>query len=565
MEDFTGRLIGGYLLLRRLGGGAFGEVYLCESMSHKTQFAIKLLHSRDWQAFLEEVRAIFRLQHPRIIRMRDFGRHGDTLYLVMDYYPGGTLRERHSPGRPLSLKTLVSYVKQISEALQFAHDDGRVHRDVKPENVLVDANGSIVLSDFGIVTTSDTWDKDVQKRVAGTPIYMSPEQIAGHAVRASDQYALAVLTYEWLVGVPPFRGPLAKLIEQHCNEPPPSLCERDPTITREIEQVVFRALAKKPEQRFPGIKEYAEALGKVARPPVGTTLQVLKVFSSPIPSLSWSPDGTRLAIADSKGAVRVWQKESAESLQFSTSMEREVTVVAWSPHGTRLAITSNDDSICILDAASGQEILTCASSSQHTEISALAWSPDSTSLVSVGSGRDICIWNATSGQIAAIVQGHSDEVLSVAWSPDGTRLASSSYDRTIQVHEWPSKKRLWMVNSPSTVYALAWSPDGTRLAVASYDAVVSIREATMGGVLSTYHGHTAGVFALAWSPDGSLLVSGGDDTTVQIWEPPTGRTLYTYRGHMTSVRALAWSPRIEYETCIASSDLDRAVLVWQAP
>src|SRR5260370_37201701 len=112
----------------------------------------------------------------------------------------------------------------------------------------------------------------------------------------------------------------------------------------------------------------------------------------------------------------------------------------------------------------------------------------------------------------AIVQNHGDEVLSVAWSPDGTRLASASYDGTVQVHEMPSQKRLWMSSSPTTVYVLAWSPDGTRLATASYDTTVSVREATMGGVFSTYRGHTASVFALAWSSDGTLLASGGDDT-----------------------------------------------------
>lgn len=562
MEDFAGRIIGGYLLLRRLGGGAFGEVYLCEHIHRKTQFAMKLLRSRDWQSFLKEAR-VFRLEHPNIIRVRDFDMHGDIFYIVMDYYPGGTLRERHHPGRSLPLKTLVSYVRQISEALQFAHDDGLVHRDVKPENVLVGARGEVVLSDFGIVTTSDTWDAHAQKGAAGTPIYMSPEQIAGRAVRASDQYALAVLTYEWLIGIPPFRGPLAELVEQHRSVSPPSLCERDPTIQPEVEQVVFRALAKNPDQRFPSVSAYAAALEKAARLPVGTTLQVLQMRTNLVPSLAWSSDGTRLAVAGSDGVVSIWQMDSREPLSFSAGEEQEITVVAWSPDSTRLAVASNDCVIRIWDAASGQVLVTCVSN--HEEISTLAWSPDSVGLASAGSNREVRIWNTASGKITAIVQGHGDEVLSVAWSPDGTLLASASYDGTVQVHEMPGQKRLWMSSNPAPVYALVWSPDGTRLAAASYDASISVCEATMGGVFSIYRGHTASVFALSWSPDGMSLASGGDDTTVQIWEPVTGQMVYTYRGHTTGVRALSWSSRTGNEACIASAGLDRVALVWQAP
>ena len=565
MADFSGRTIDNYLLLRRLGGGGFGDVYLAEHIHRKTLFAMKILRSHlgqeNLQAFINEAR-VFRLVHPNIMCVRDFGMDGDVPFIVMDYLPGGTLRELHPHGKPLMLKAIVSYVKQVGAALQYAHDEGLVHRDVKPENMLVGTQGEIVLSDFGIVTTSYTWGKDRQGAVVGTAAYMAPEQIQSRAVRASDQYALAALTYEWLVGTPPFLGTVTELTAKHLYSLPPSLRERDPTILPEIEQVVLKALAKDPAQRFPSVQEFATALEKAAKLPIGTTLQVLSIPASLLPSLAWSPDGIRLAVASSN-TVSVWQVEQGESLFRSAWHNQPVTVVAWSPDGSRLASASNDRTVQIGNAAAGNLLVTCAG--HHEEVFTVAWSPDNARLASAGADRAVRIWDTATGQTVAVVVSHGDDILSVAWSPDGAALASAGYDGTVQVHKMPDQKLLWMYSSRANVYALAWSPDSMRLAAASYDATVQLFEAATGRVLQTYRGHTAGVFAVAWSPDNALLASGGDDATVHIWESATGRPVFTYRGHTRGVRAISWSPLTGNDACIASAGLDQVVLVWQAP
>src|SRR6202165_4224017 len=168
-------------------------------------------------------------------------------YLVVEYAPNGTLRARHPKGTRLSLEQIISYVKQIAPALDYAHQQHVIHRDVKPENILLNADDEVVLSDFGIAVIQQSRDSLLTQKQAGTPIYMAPEQIQGKPTAASDQYALGVLVYEWLCGEPPFRGTLYEVFSQHLHQPPPSLCDRVPSLPLAVEDAVFGALAKEPQ------------------------------------------------------------------------------------------------------------------------------------------------------------------------------------------------------------------------------------------------------------------------------------------------------------------------------
>jgi serine/threonine protein kinase len=156
MTDRLGQRLGNYHLTHLLGQGGFAEVYLGKHTHLDTTAAIKVLHTQvsqqDVAQFQDEARLLASLKHPHIIRVFDFGIEGQTPYLVMDHAPNGTLRTRHSTRTPLPLSIVVSYVKQIAQALQYAHDRKIVHRDVKPENMLIGEQNEILLSDFGIET-----------------------------------------------------------------------------------------------------------------------------------------------------------------------------------------------------------------------------------------------------------------------------------------------------------------------------------------------------------------------------------------------------------------------------
>ncbi len=184
MADRAGQQLGNYRLSRLLGKGGFAEVYLGEHVYLKTLAAIKLLQTKvaneeDLQAFLKEAQTIAQLVHPHIVRVLDFGVDGETPFLVMDYATGGTLRRRHPKGTQLTLTTIISYIKQIAEALQYAHEEKFIHRDVKPENMLVGRRDAVLLSDFGIALIAQSSRYQSTQELIGTIAYMSPEQIQG--------------------------------------------------------------------------------------------------------------------------------------------------------------------------------------------------------------------------------------------------------------------------------------------------------------------------------------------------------------------------------------------------
>jgi len=265
MSDLTGKQLGRYRILRRLGAGGYAVVYLGEHIHLKTQAAIKVLHqvhlsSDDEERFRGEAQTIVRLKHENIISVIDYGIQESTgiPYLVMEYMPAA-LRQRYPAGTRCAPLEILPYVKQVASALQHAHKHKVIHRDVKPENMLLDEHDNVRLSDFGIAIVYETSSALKTQDKLGTPYYMAPEQIQGKPVFASDQYSLGVVVYELLCGRRPFTGGFAGLLHQHEHSVPPSLRERVPSLSADIEQVVLKALAKDPEERYASISDFALA------------------------------------------------------------------------------------------------------------------------------------------------------------------------------------------------------------------------------------------------------------------------------------------------------------------
>jgi serine/threonine protein kinase len=287
MADHVGQQLGSYRLVRLIGRGGFADVYLGEHVYLNTKVAIKILQTKvtddELEAFLKEARTVASLVHPHIVRVMDFGVQSDTPFLVLDFAPNGSLRQRHPRGTQLPLNTIVSYVRQIAEGLQHAHDEKFIHRDVKPENMLLGRRNDVLLSDFGIADIAQSSRYQSTQEAAGTAAYMAPEQIQGKPRQASDQYALGIVVYEWLSGNRPFRGSFTELCAQHIYASPPPLHEKMPAISPHVEQVVMTALAKDPRQRFKSIHAFANALEQASRP------EEPAVDRAPQPDLSSSP------------------------------------------------------------------------------------------------------------------------------------------------------------------------------------------------------------------------------------------------------------------------------------
>ena len=263
------RHLGPYELLQTLGLGGHAKVYRARHMFLDTEVAVKVLHTsliaEHYEQFVYKSRTIANLEHPNIVRVLGFDVENDVPFLVMEFAIHGSLRQRHPVGNRLPLSTVIIYVNQLAEALQYAHDRGVFHLDVKPENMLVGKKGEILLGDFGIASGRQRLNPKMIRNVVGTVYYMSPEQINGQPSDASDQYALAVVIYEWLTGSHPFVGSKLDVAQQHLYTRPPSLRARVPIVPTAVEHVVMKALSKDPQRRFRNITEFAAAFERASK------------------------------------------------------------------------------------------------------------------------------------------------------------------------------------------------------------------------------------------------------------------------------------------------------------
>ena len=464
MTGLVGQQLGNYRLLRLLGTGGFAEVYLGEHVYLNTQAAIKVLQTRlaqeERERFLHEARLIARLVHPHIVRVLEFGVEAEVPFLVMDYAPNGTLRSRLPRGTPLAPESILPYVQQVADALHYAHAQGLVHRDVKPENMLLGREDEVLLSDFGIALIAQSARLESAQEVFGTASYMAPEQIQGKAGPASDQYALGVVLYEWLCGELPFHGSFTELCSQHLFTPPPPLREQVPGISPFVEAVVEKALAKQPGQRFPDVLALASALEEAcqAKQPADTGLeptvrrsnqptlresdlpagdgqhpqgssipptQAVPLYTPELPVLPTLPAAlsqpkrvlTRRAVLIGAGAAGlaaaggVWLLLSHRKATPSASTTRFTAPPSPSPSASSPVL--------------GTTILTYHG---HTgAIYGAAWSPNGQYLASASADTTVRVWNITSGETLYIYHGHAglyNSVFAVGWDATGRHIAS---------------------------------------------------------------------------------------------------------------------------------------------
>ncbi len=268
MADLSGQMLGQYQIIERIGMGGMATVYKAYQASMDRYVAIKVLPQQLAEdpefigRFEQEARTIARLENKHILPVYDYGHHDGHTYLVMRYVGTGTLKNLVARG-PLPLADAVHYLTQLADALQYAHDHGVIHRDVKTSNVLTGESRDCYLTDFGIAKlAAGSAHFTGTGSVIGTPAYMSPEQCNGLPVDArSDIYSLGIVLYEMLTGALPFEAetPVAVVLKQ-INEPLPPPHNLNPTIPESVEQVLFRALAKEPNDRFQSAQDFANAL-----------------------------------------------------------------------------------------------------------------------------------------------------------------------------------------------------------------------------------------------------------------------------------------------------------------
>jgi len=320
MADRLGQQFGNYRLVALLGQGGYAEVYLGQHVRLTLQAAIKVLHAhltdQEAEHFYQEAETIAKLTHPSIVRILDFDVQEGVPFLVMDYAPNGSLRRCYPRGHVVPLPQIISSVKQVATALQYAHEQKFIHRDVKPENMLLGRREEVLLSDFGLAALahSSASFSASGKGTVGTLAYMAPEQIEGHPRAASDQYALGVVVYEWLCGERPFEGSVTEVMVKHLSMPPPPLRERVPMLPAEVEQVVLRALAKDPKQRFDSVVAFAEALEQAGQVALSPTMRLPSEQTQV--GMATAPPSAAVGVLASQAGTPTEETPSADQAAF---------------------------------------------------------------------------------------------------------------------------------------------------------------------------------------------------------------------------------------------------------
>jgi serine/threonine protein kinase len=273
MEYLIGKSLGRYHILEQLGEGGMAVVYKAFDTRLEREVAIKVVRRKAFpeekierilKRFEQEAKALAKLNHANIIPIIDSGEEDGTPYLVMGYIPGGTLKEQLR-GKPIPWQEAAQLLAPIARALAYSHKKGIVHRDIKPSNILITEENELMLTDFGIarvLQSEETVDLTGTGMGVGTPEYMAPEQGLGHKVdHRADIYALGIVLYEMVTGRKPFRAdtPMAVVIKQ-INDPLPRPTQFTPKLPKEVEQILLKALAKDPANRYQNMGEVATAL-----------------------------------------------------------------------------------------------------------------------------------------------------------------------------------------------------------------------------------------------------------------------------------------------------------------
>jgi eukaryotic-like serine/threonine-protein kinase len=481
-------------------------------------------------------------------------------------------------GRKSKVKTYWHSVArigaQVAEALAYAHQQGVLHRDIKPANLLLDTQGNVWVTDFGLAKSGDQHDLTHTGDVLGTLRYLAPELFHGKADARSEVYALGLTLYELLALRPAFdekdRHRLARRI---MDEAPARLDKSNPEIPRDLITVVHKAIDRDPGCRYQTAKEFADDLHCFIED------QPIKARSPWLPErvLRWSRHNQSLAaalliialllVAGTMGsgiAAVHFRRLAAEAVAALRTAESATAGERWERYRSNIAAATS--ALQLNNISSARSALEAAPQEhrnwewRHLSVQldsaravlprhsrpvwALAISPDGRSLASGSQDGALSLWDAATGRALATPRGHAHTVNQVRFSPDGRRIASASWDHTVRLWDAATGEEIRVLRGHTApVLWVAFSPDGRRLVSASEDRTLRLWDATTGQCTAVLRGHTGTIRAMAFSPDGRRIASVGHaDPLGRLWDATTGREVATLRGSKAGLHSLAYSP-----------------------
>ncbi len=575
-----GEIIGAYRVVRTLGRGGMGVTYEAERTADGLRVALKELRlSRvdDWKVlelFEREARVLANITHPCVPAYIDHfkidGESGPAFYLVQQLAGGRSLAQRVADGWRADEAAAKRVAEKLLDVLEYLHarNPPVYHRDVKPQNVMLDDAGKVWLVDFGSV-------RDVYKTtaggstVAGTFGYMAPEQLRGVARPESDLYGLGATLLFMLSGQSPVDLPqvklridfrrrvrlssatsawLAKMLEpapedRFASARQAILALRDPTFgarsgKRTAVLAAALGLVVAGGAAFVAVTEWRETkkaraeraahapLALPQRPllptfPTVTFVRSIMASHSAVMSLAFTSDDKKLLAAGRDGTLRMFDASTGESLRAFAGHTGAVAGVRVTADG-RYAVSAGDHTVRIWSLPDAKPVR--AIDAGMPQLYSLGVSPNGQTIAAGGPGGTIKVWSFDGAQIATLASGTPGRVLSVAFSPDGSRVVTAGEDKLVRAwttSDW-KQQRVFTGHAAVVDQALV-APDGVTLVSASDDRSVRLWNLDSGQTLETLSLHTDEAWSVAVSPDGGTLISGGKDARLGVWALPWGR------------------------------------------
>jgi WD40 repeat protein len=579
----------GYEILERLGRGGMGVVFKARQCNLKRLVALKMLSDgsladAEQQArFRNEAELVARLRHPNIVQIYEIGEHEGRPYLALEYVEGGSLAGRLARG-PMSLREAAELIETVARAMHAAHEGGIIHRDLTPANILLAADGTPRISDFGLAKRLDGEPGRTQTGdIFGTPSYMAPEQASGQSKRvgvSTDVYALGAILYELLVGRPPFRAPNPlETMHQVLSEEPIAPRRFDARLPRDLETICLKCLNKESIHRYASALELAEDLRRWqagepihARPtPLwrrgvkwaqrnpAAALLIISLLAGLVLAVgvAWSTIEREQARAYGRQKeIEAWQKDvlarkhQSELRQQLYALDVRGAHRFWINGHVGQALSRLEIHKPQSDAAEPagfawrylwrlcQDSAPACSPVEGGEALSLAFAPNGALLATAHADGVVRLWTMTTRELRQTLQGHRGAVRWLSFSPDGKSLYTTGADRTVRVWDAEKGAEVRRLVGPEE-QALRWlpSPDGRLLASAWKDGTVRVYPATGGKPLWLSKQHEE-VDLLTFTADGRTLGCACRSGAVALWDTETGRPR-GYFWHTSSISGLA--------------------------
>ncbi len=516
-----------YEVAEVLGQGGMGQVFKAFDRALRRWVAIKVLtpslagEEVSRLRFAREARAAAAMRHENVITIHAVREANGLPFFVMEYVAGGSLQDYLDRRPPTDWRTVVRLGAEIAAGLAAAHAKGLIHRDIKPSNILLQTEeesegpGVAKISDFGLARIADESRLTQTGMIAGTPMYMAPEQVQGEPLdHRADLFSLGSVLYTLCTGREPFLGgsPMA-VIRQVCEVTPPSIQEVNPAIPPWLAAVVERLHAKRRDDRFTSAGEVVDLLR----------------YNLEHPDLPRGVPPPQAKEHAPRNQSRRRFIAVAAALLLMGSLMLAASLYRTSPLGDGAPDEGRVRERAILRGHTGP-------------VWSVAFSPDGRTLATGSDDTSLRFWNATTGHEEGEQLAHGSAVLAVAFAHSGKFLLSSSGDGAIRLWDVATRKELpTLTHRSSNARRLALSPDDKLAAMGNNTQGVELWDLDTRQLYKTLPGHHGTILSIAFSGDGQTLATGDAQGSIRLWEPATGTERASFSGDALGVRA--WSSR----------------------